>query len=110
MIKANNAFSTKMLTDAELQQGVCMRYTLITEEEFKKNLEKADVVSIGHEDCAKRFGVEKNRIEILLEVGDTLYICEANTADKKRLAEGVKYLKEFGEGSFFRFIKAERIQ
>lgn len=102
----NNALTTKMFLDQLLKKGVVISMTLETREDFEQALKDADIISIGHEDCANEFGVKSKRLTVNLEYGDILHVVEANQKDGGRLAIGVTELAEM-EGMFFRFIKIE---
>lgn len=104
MIVVNNAFSTKML-----QNDATAHISIIDEVDFKNAIKTADKVVIGHEDTADYFGVALNRQTIHLNKGDTLFVCEANAKDGGRLPSGTEFLKQMGDGFYFRFLKIEII-
>ncbi len=102
----NNALSSKMFVDELLKEGVALRMTLETREEFIEATKRADIVSIGHKDCAQEVGVKPKRLTVHLEPNDTLHIIEANQEGGTRLDIGVTELSQM-KGLFFRFIKLE---
>ena len=102
----NNALTTKMFLDKILEEGVVMSAKSESRAEFEEALKDADIISIGHTDCAQEFGVEAQRLTVHLEYGDVLHVVEANQEGGTRLTIGVTELSEM-KGLFFRFIKIE---
>lgn len=102
----NNALTTKMFLNQLLEKGVVMSVNLESRKEFEEALKEADIISIGHEDCAQEFNVEAKRLTVHLEYGDVLHVVEANQEDGSRLAIGVTELSQM-KGLYFRFIKIE---
>lgn len=105
----NNALTTKMFTDKLLKEGIAIKMTLESREDFEKALQDAEIISIGHTDCAEEFGVKSERLNVHLEIGDELHVVEANQANGERLAIGVTELSQM-KGLFFRFIKIEVLE
>lgn len=105
----NNALTSKMFTNELLEKGIAIKMTLENREDFEKALKNADIISIGHTDCAKEFGVEAERLTVHLEIGDELHVVEANQANGERLEIGITKLSQM-EGMFFRFIKIEVLE
>lgn len=100
----NNAFSTKML-----QNDATAHISIIDEAEFKKAIQIADEIVIGHEDTADYFGVPLNRQTVHLQSGDVLFVCEANSKTGGRLPSGTEFLSQMGDGFYFRFLKIKII-
>lgn len=104
MIVINNAFSTKML-----KEDATAHISIINEKDFRSAIPTADQIVIGHQDTADYFGVPMNRQTVHLEAGDVLFVCEANSKDGGRLPSGTEFLKQMGDGFYFRFLKIEII-
>lgn len=102
----NNAFSTKMLV-GDVGCEFLTRFTIISEDEFRRAIEENAKIVIGHPDTADYFGVKMNRETIHLDGNTTLYVCEANCKDGGRLPSGTEFLEQMGKDFYFRFIKVE---
>jgi DNA-directed RNA polymerase specialized sigma subunit len=66
----SNGFSPKMLNPNK-QLYFTMETT--TYDEIQENKDEL-ISSIGHENIANHLGIEKNRINIILEAGDIIYL------------------------------------
>ena len=77
-----NAFTPKMLkSNANLKISVEPSNKL----EILKNKDNC-ISAIGHYNIAEHLGIEKNRMSIILEKGDTAYLVES-----KRIADKISY-------------------
>lgn len=68
----SNAFSTKMLNP---NTHPVMHMTRTNYEEIQEN-KKELISSIGHQNIADHIGIKKERMNIQLEKGDTLYLVQ----------------------------------
>lgn len=87
-----NAFSPQMITE----DNYILKVKTITEDEFN-NIKANTPSAVGHPDTARVLGVEFNRCNVKLNVGDAIAVAQLQNG---RLPEGCTSLPE---GFYFKY-------
>lgn len=76
-----NSFTTKMIKS---NQKIHLTTSQVTTEEVIAHKEEC-ISAVGHRNIADALGVQTNRMSIILEKGDILYVVRNNTKDYSKL-------------------------